>query len=220
MEKENTPEINNVSGEYAMPTLREYIEQLEEKHDIRIKVCCEISDDMMDRIERHLEKYDVEKVSRPSKTILQKRPLDFPQLDMAEVYIIDFTAKLPVSTEMLRQELVKLLGISESEINVRRANEPREQEIEKQEEDEKSKEEYKVKLGADYSKEEAAAEKAGDLFGDKYNSAFLKELKKLSDARKKEMKAPKLKDPDVPASEPEIGDSKATNKVSPIAKRI
>ena len=203
-----------------MKTLFEYIEQLKDKQNIRIKLACECDDDMCDRIEKHLEKYDVESVSMPTKTILQRRPLDFPQLDMAEVYIIDFTANLPVSTEMLRQELVKLLDISEAHINVRRADEPREQEMEQHEEDKKSKEEYKVKLGADYGKDEAPAEKASDLFGDKYNSAFLKELKKLSDARKKEQKAPKLKDPDVPASEPEIGDSKTTNKVSPIAKRI
>lgn len=200
-----------------MQTLREYIESLQEKQDIRIKLACDCDDDMCDRIEKHLEKYDAEKVSRPTKTILQRRPLDFPQLDMAEVYIIDFTAKLPVSTEMLRQELVKLLGISEAEINVRRANEPREQEIEQQEEPKK--EEYKAKIGADYDKSERAEEKAEDLFGDKYNSAFLKELKKLSDARKKETKAPKLKDPDVPESKPEIGDSAATNKKSPVATR-
>lgn len=208
-----------------MPTLREYIENLQPKHDIRIKIARECSDEMCDKIEKHLEKYDAEKISRPSKTILMRRPLDFPQLDMAEVYMIDFTAKLPVSTEMLRQELVKLLDISEAEINVRRADEPREIELNKANDEEgekvkKKPEKLEAKLGTDYSKDEAAEKKASDLFGDKYNSAFLKELKKLSDARKKEMKAPKLKDPDVPASEPEIGDSKATNKVSPIAKRI
>jgi len=206
-----------------MPTLREYIESLQTKHDVRIKLACECSDEMCDKIEKHLEKYDAEKISHPSKTILMRRPLDFPNMDMAEVYIIDFTAKLPVSPEMLKQELAKLLNVSEAEVVVRMANEPREQEAEHDEEGEKvSKEPKKLeaKLGTDYSKDEAPEQKASDLFGDKYNSAFLKELKKLSDARKKEMKAPKLKDPDVPVSEPEIGDSKATNKVSPIAKRI
>lgn len=205
-----------------MPTLREYIESLQTKHDVRIKLACDCSDEMCDKIEKHLEKYDAEKISRPSKTILMRRPLDFPQLDMAEVYMIDFTANLPVSTEMLKQELVKLLNVSEAQVVVRMANEPRELEVEHEEDEKVSKEPKKVeaKLGTDYGKDEAAEEKASDLFGDKYNSAFLKELKKLSDDRKKEMKAPKLKDPDVPVSEPEIGDSKATNKVSPTAKRI
>jgi hypothetical protein len=200
-----------------MKTLFEYIEQLKDRHNIRIKLACECDDAMMDRIEQHLEKYDVDAVSMPSKTILQRRPLDFPQLDMAEVYIIDFTANLPVSTEMLRQELVKLLGISEAHINVRRADEPREQEMEQAEQEDT--EEYQVRLGQDYTKEEGTGVKAEDLYGDKYNTGFLKELKKLRDERKKELKTPKIKDPDVPASDPELGDGKATNRVSPISGR-
>jgi hypothetical protein len=205
-----------------MKTLFEYIETLQQKHEVRIKLACECNDDMCDRIEKHLEKYDAEKIGRPSKTILQRRPLDFPNMDMAEVYIIDFTANLPVSPEMLKQELAKMLNISEGEIVVRMANEPRELEAEHDEEGEKflkEPKEVKPLLGTDYSKEEAAEEKATDLYGDKYNSAFLKELKKLSDDRKKETKAPKLKDPDVPATAPEFGDSKATNTKSPVATR-
>lgn len=204
-----------------MKTLREYIETLQQKHDVRIKLACECSDDMCDKIEKHLEKYDAEKISRPSKTILMRRPLDFPNMEMAEVYIIDFTATLPVSPEMLRQELVRILNISESEIVVRMADEPRETEADANAEEEKPGSEKKPAItGTDYTKEEAPDKKATDLFGDKYNSAFLKELKKLSDDRKKELKTPKvIKDPDVPASAPEIGDSAATNKKSPVAKR-
>jgi hypothetical protein len=205
-----------------MQTLREYIESLKPKHDVRIKLACDCTDEMCDKIEKHLEKYDAEKISMPSKTILMRRPLDFPQLDMAEIYIIDFTANLPVSTEMLKQELAKLLAVPEGQVVVRMANEPREQEAQHDEEAEKvSKDPKKLeaKLGTDYSKDEAPEQKASDLFGDKYNGAFLKELKKLSDDRKKEMKAPKLKDPDIPESKPEIGDSAATNKKSPVATR-
>lgn len=205
-----------------MQTLREYIESIQQKHDVRIKLACDCNDEICDKIEKHLEKYDAEKISRPNKTILQRRPLDFPNMEMAEVYIIDFTANLPVSTEMLKQELVRLLNISEGSIVVRMANEPREVEAEHDEESEKFLKEPKkleAKLGTDYSKEEAPEKKASELFGDKYNSAFLKELKKLSDDRKKEMKAPKIKDPDVPMSSPEVGDSAATNKKSPVATR-
>jgi hypothetical protein len=211
--------INNVS-EIKMKTLLEYIETLQQKHDVRIKLACECGDDICDKIEKHLEKYDAEKVTRPSKTILMSRPLDFPNLEMAEVYIIDFTAKLPVSPEMLKQELARLLDINEGLLVVRMANEPREQEAQHDEEGEKFLKEPKkleAKLGTEYSKDEAPDQKATELYGDKYNTKFLKELKKLSDDRKKETKAPKvLKDPDVPATEPELGDSKATNKKSPV----
>ena len=205
-----------------MATLREYIEQLQQKHDIRIKIACEVSDEMMDKIERHLQKYDVQKVNTPNKTILQARPLDFPNMDMAEVYIIDFTCQLPVSTEMLHQELARLLNMQEGLIVVRNANEPREQEAEHDEEAKKFKkkpEKLEAKLGTDYSKDEAAEQKADELYGDKFNSSFLKELKKMSDARRKELGQKKVSDPDVPATAPEIGDSKTTNKTSPVANR-
>lgn len=205
-----------------MATLREYIEQLQQKHDIRIKLACEVSDDMVDKIERHLQKYDVQKVSAPNKTILQTRPLDFPNMEMAEIFIIDFSCHLPVSTGMLQQELAKLLNVQEGLVVVRNAIEPRELEAEHDEEGEKIKkqpEKVEAKLGKDYGKDEAAEQKADELFGDKYNTSFLKELKKLSDGRKKEQGQKKITDPDIPASAPEIGDSKATNKTSPVAKR-
>ena len=202
-----------------MPTLFEYIEQLKEKHEVRVKFACEVTDEMMDKIERHLQKYDAEKVSSPSKTILQARPLDFPNLDMGEIYIIDFTSNLPVSNEMLKQELARLLNVSEGLVVVRGANEDRE--IEQEEEKlQNPKEEYKVKLGSDYDKSEGSDVKASEVFGDKFNGSLLKELKKISDGKKKEMKTPKIiKDPDVPASTPEIGDSATTNKKSPVANR-
>jgi hypothetical protein len=202
-----------------MPTLFEYIEQLKEKHEFRVKFACEVTDEMMDKIERHLQKYDAEKVSSPSKTILQARPLDFPNLDMGEIYIVDFTSNLPVSKEILHQELARLLDVSEGLIVVRGANDEREVE---QEEDKVLKEPKKLeaKIGTDYSKDEAPEQKASDLYGDKFNTSLLKELKKISDSKKKEAKTPKIaKDPDVPASAPEIGDSKATNKTSPVVKR-
>lgn len=205
-----------------MATLREYIEQLQQKHDIRIKIACEVSDEMMDKIERHLQKYDVQKVNAPSKTILQARPLDFPNMDMAEIYIIDFTCQLPVSTEMLHQELARLLNMQEGLIVVRNAIEPREIEAEHDEEAEKFKkkpEKLEAKLGTEYSKDEAAEQKADELYGNKFNTSFLKELKKMSDARRKELGQKKVGDPDVPATAPEIGDSNTTNTKSPVANR-
>ena len=205
----------------SMKTLKEYIESVLQKHDVRIKLICDCNDEVCDKIEKHLEKYDAERISRPNKTILMRRPLDFPNVEMAEVYIIDFTANLPVSPEMLRQELVKLLSISEAHIVVRMADEPREIEAQHDEAHEMfHKEPVKLepKLGTDYTKEEAPKVKAADLYGDKYNSAFLKELKKLSDARKKETKTKLIKDPDVPLSGPEIGDAKGAEKTSPLSK--
>jgi len=202
-----------------MSTLLEYINSVKTQHKYRIKLACGCDDAIMDKIEKHLEKYDAEEISNPQKLILQRRPLDFPNLDMAEVHIVDFTANLPVSQDMLRAELSKILRVPEGMIVVRNALEPREQEAEHDEEAEKFMKDPKkleAKLGTDYSKDEGSEVTAEETFGNKYNTNLLKELKKLADDRKKKLETPKVTDPDIPASEPEIGDSPRTNTKSTV----
>jgi hypothetical protein len=195
-----------------MSTLLEYIETMRKQHKIRIKLACGCSNEMLDKIERHLEKYDAEQISAPQKLILQKTPLDFPQLDKAEVHIIDFVANLPVSIQELHVNLARMLRVPEGYVVVRQAEDPRETQ-----DPVISDKEYTPRLGSDYDKSELSDVKAEELYGDKFNTSFLKELKKLSDDRRKDL--PKIVDPDRPAIEPEIGDSARTNKRSPVATR-
>jgi hypothetical protein len=198
-----------------MATLFEYIEQLRTKHEIRIKLACAVTDEQIDKIEKHLEKYDAERITAPHKLILQKRPLDFPDLESAEVQIIDFVAGLPVSNEVLKIEIAKLLDCVERYVVVRHADDPREtqDDIAK---NALSKEDKKPITGTDYDKSEENAVKPDEVFGDKYNTNLLKELKKVADDRRKDL--PKLADPDVPATEPEVGDGTGTQKTSPFTK--
>jgi len=192
-----------------MSTLLEYLESVKKQHKVRIKLACGCSNEILDKIERHLEKYDVEQVTAPQKTILQKRPLDFPQLDQAEVYIIDFTANLPVSLQQLHSELAVMLRVPEGLIVVRSPEDPRETQ------DEAGKTLATEPL---LTAELTATPAKEETFGDKFNTSLLKELKALSDKRKEDLKHTKIADPDVPATEPEIGDSASTNKTSPVRK--
>jgi len=189
-----------------MATLLEYLESVKKRYKCRIKLACGCSNEMLDKLERYLEKYDVESVSAPQKTILQKRPLDFPQLEMAEIYIVDFVANLPVSLQLLKTEVAELLRVSEGLVVVVNPEDPRETQ------DDLAKMERTEPLLTT----EPAETTEQNSFGDKFNTNFLKELKKLSDERRKDL--PKIADPDVPATEPLIGDSSETNKVSPVRK--
>jgi len=189
-----------------MATLLEYLESVKKRYKCRIKLACGCSNEMLDKLERYLEKYDVESVSAPQKTILQKRPLDFPQLEMAEIYIVDFVANLPVSLQLLKTEVAELLRVSEGLVVVVNPEDPRETQ------DDLAKMERTEPLLTT----EPADTTEQNSFGDKFNTNFLKELKKLSDERRKDL--PKIADPDVPATEPLIGDSSETNKVSPVRK--
>jgi len=198
-----------------MATLFEYIEQLRTKHEIRIKLACPVTDEQIDKIEKHLEKYDAERITSPHKLILQKRPLDFPDLESAEVQIIDFVAGLPVSNEVLKIEIAKLLNCVERYVVVRHSDDPREtqDDIAK---NSLNKEDKKPIMGTDYDKSEENEVKPDEAFGDKYNTNLLKELKKVADDRRKDL--PKMADPDVPATEPEVGDGTGTQKTSPFTK--
>jgi hypothetical protein len=193
-----------------MATLLEYLESVKKQQKVRIKLACGCSNEILDKIERHLDKYDVEQVHAPQKTILQKRPLDFPQLDQAEVYIIDFTANLPVSLQQLHSELATLLRVPEGLVVIRSPEDPRETQ------DEAGKELATEPLLT----QELPATKQEETFGNTFNTNLLKELKALADKRKEGMNQPKIADPDVPATEPEIGDSASTNKTSPVRKFV
>jgi len=195
-----------------MSTLLEYIETLKKPQKVRIKLACQCPDEAVDKLEKYLERYDAVEITAPQKLILQKQPLDFPHLDKAEIHIIDFTANLPVSLQLLHSDVARIMRTSEGNVVVRRPDDQREQE------NQDKKEEYKPRLSTtgEFHKEELPEQSADELYGDKYNTNLLKELKKLADERKQKLETPKVVDPDVPATEPQIGDGPGTNKKSPV----
>ena len=146
-----------------MATLLEYLESVKKRYKCRIKLACGCSNEMLDKLERYLEKYDVESVSAPQKTILQKRPLDFPQLEMAEIYIVDFVANLPVSLQLLKTEVAELLRVSEGLVVVVNPEDPRETQ------DDLAKMERTEPLLTT----EPAETTEQNSFGDKFNTTFL-----------------------------------------------
>ncbi|CAB4241507.1 hypothetical protein UFOVP71_45 [uncultured Caudovirales phage] len=156
-----------------MPTLLEYINQLQREHRYRIKLAFEPTDRQLEVLERHMKKYDALEVGRPEKLMLQATPMDFPQLGGHEIVIIDVVTRLPVSMPSLEAELRGLLFVRDGTIRVFGRNEP----IEKQIEDDKEPN-TEAKLGTDYSEAEANAISADDAAGDKYNQNLLKELDK------------------------------------------
>lgn len=111
--------------------LKTYLNESEKQYHLRLKTVVPIDDEVMDRIENYLTKYKPLSVSRPSKTILQRAPLDFPNIDAAEVYIVDMTFGLPAAPHVLRSDLRKLLNAPENFVFVRNQNEPGEIESER-----------------------------------------------------------------------------------------
>jgi hypothetical protein len=162
-----------------MPTLLEYINQLQQEHRYRIKMAFQPSDRQLEVLERHMKKYDALEVGRPEKLMLQAQPMDFPQLGGHEIVIVDVVTRLPISPPLLNAELRSLMFVKDGMIKVFGRDEPVEQQIE-----DDSEPNHEAKLGTDYSEAEANAVAADDAAGDKYNQALLKDLDKANKERK------------------------------------
>jgi len=171
-----------------------YLSESEKSYKYRLKtVAVDLSEsEILDRIEYYLQRFKLLDISRPFKTILQKVPLDFPNVTNAEVYMLDIETAFPLSSYVAAQELRALLGIPENMLVVRGANEPIEIETtlinQKQEvEDEAAKQDLVTAplLNTDpvYPDSEQTAD-GSNYYGNSYNNNLLDTLQKIADERK------------------------------------
>src|ERR1041385_5287027 len=104
-------------------SLQTYITESEKQYHLRLKTLVPLDDEIMDHIEAALAKYQPLAISRPTKTILQRAPLDFPSVEAGEVYIVDMTFGFPAAPHVIRADMRKLLNAPESYVFVRDCNE-------------------------------------------------------------------------------------------------
>lgn len=139
----------------------------------------EMNDDMIDKLEACLKKYDLKSASSFRKTPIQESPLDFPNIKNTEVFICDLTLGYPGSLGFLQTYICNNMGISPAQVVVYSENDPRQIEtdlyLDRNSPEYKSK--YITRLGSDYEDSEKP------LYGSEYNISFLKELDKVSKER-------------------------------------
>ena len=139
----------------------------------------EMNDDMIDKLEACLKKYDLKSASSFRKTPIQESPLDFPNVKNTEVFICDLTLGYPGSLNFLQTYICNNLGISPAQVVVYSENDPRQIEtdlyLDRNSPEYKAK--YVTRLGSDYTDDEKP------LYGSEYNISFLKELDKVSKER-------------------------------------
>lgn len=167
-----------------MKSFKEYLAESKQSYTFRVKMAHEPTDEQIEKIERHLIKYDIEGMSAPKKLMLQSAPYDFPQLRGYEIYVIEFKTARTVSAYQIGIELQSLLGLGDGMMKVRSDEEPLEK-AEQNSLDDKKDDEQKAILGDDdYS--EAEKIDGTEYYGDKYNTTFVQELLKLRKDKEKE----------------------------------
>ena len=167
-----------------MKTFKQYLTESKRDYTYRIKLINEIDNESVDRIERHLAKYEVKTVQAPKRLMLQSAPYDFPQARGHEVHVIEFTTERPASAYQIQEELKSLLGLGDAVMKVRSDMEPLEQQ--EQAATSEPKEIGSMLEDGDYS--EAEKIRSEDYYGDKYNSKFVQELLSLRKDKEKEAK--------------------------------
>ena len=171
-------------------SLQEYITESEKQYHLRLKTIVPVDDAVMDRLENSLAKYNPLMISRPVKTILQRAPLDFPNVEAAEVYIVDMTFGMPAAPHILRADIRKLLDAPENYVFVRDCNEPGEIETLRLnaladielEAERRGLRQAAVLTDPDYS--EGEDYDTASLFGNDYNEALISYLSSVEKERR------------------------------------
>jgi hypothetical protein len=139
-----------------MKAFTQYLTESVKEYKFRVKLAVKTNPELMDVIEKTLGKYDVKDVTSPKTTPIQEHPMDFQNLRNSEVSIFEITLNYPSTPAVVHQDLVQLAGIPGTHLVVINSEHP--EEIAREEAVAVQGEEYKTKLGTDYSEGEAPEE--------------------------------------------------------------
>lgn len=163
-----------------MKPFKEYLSEGAKKYDFRVKIAGDVSKDNEAKLESLLSKYKASSFKKVTTTPVQSLPLDFPKLQNEQVNIYEVSLDYPTTQEELRNYLGGQLQIARENLVVRMPNEPLE---------EYQAEPGETREGAllnDPDYKEAGNPQFEDYYGEKYNTAFLKELNDVLKLQRRE----------------------------------
>ena len=152
-----------------MKTFAEILNESKATYSFNIGIAGELPEGIEDRLESVMQKFTVRNFTKGKKTPIQKRPLDFPQLENTEVTFFEAEVEYPTTPQVLQTYLGNCCDIPQSHINVRTPEDPREA---YQEEGEENSSEYVALLGT----EDMGGESAQNEVADNRTMDLLKEL--------------------------------------------
>jgi hypothetical protein len=106
-----------------MKAFKNYLSESSKRFDFRLRIACEMTDDIVDKIKQVLEVYQVDKVSKPKRLPIQESP-QFPNMGPVEINIIDVSLCYPCNDEQVRLLVSERAGIEQNCILVTPVNSP------------------------------------------------------------------------------------------------
>ncbi len=103
---------------------KKYLAESEKVYNYRIKTASPLTTELVAQIAAYLTKFRLISISKPTRSMLQKNPLDFSDLQNVEVYMLDVATSLPCSSYIMQQDIRNIMNIPEKYVVVRCENEP------------------------------------------------------------------------------------------------
>ena len=158
-----------------MKSLAQYLAESEKTYNFRLRTVAEMSDEQLDKLEKYLARYNVESVSAPKTSIIQKSPAGFGDIGPSAVTTIEIATKLPSTPNVMQEEIAAATGVHIGAIRVYNEGEFVEG-IDDLEESDDSEEGRSVLADADYSDAEKVDH--SDNYGNDFVEKFVKNLPK------------------------------------------
>lgn len=155
-----------------MNTFKNILLETHKVYPFKIGIAGDLPDGCEESVKSCLQKYAIKSMSAGKKTPIQKRPLDFPQLENIDVHYYEVELQYPTTGDTLQEYIGQCCGIDASHIIVRSPLE--QQELYQEEKDEGP---YEAKLTQEDMGGESAQEDAG-------GNRVMNLLKELETARK------------------------------------
>jgi|13_taG_2_1085334.scaffolds.fasta_scaffold00415_12 hypothetical protein len=158
-----------------MKSLQQYLTESEKTYNFRLRTVSSLSEEQLEKLEIHLARYNVESVSTPKTSIIQRSPAGFGDIGPSAVSTMEIVTHLPCTPNVMQEEVAAATGIHLGAIRVYNEGEFVEEEeiIEEETTDEESK---SVLADADYSDADKVEHK--DNFGNEFVANFVKNLPK------------------------------------------
>lgn len=155
-------------------TLQDYLFHNKKDYKFIVKLAFEPDQERLDRLERMLDKYNLVEMTKPSKTIFQSNPIDFPSLSYGEIFIFEITVSYPTLSYYIWEDIRNLFKVDGPYVIVRSINNPVEKSIE--EFVKNAQEDYIPKLSTDPAYPEAKNADLSLKYGDEYNKEMVEVL--------------------------------------------
>jgi hypothetical protein len=161
-----------------MKSFKEYLTESKKVYEFKVKIAGECPKDGQAQIKAALAEFHVAEVSAARRTPIQERHSEFPEHKNIQMTIFDVTTTYPANSMQVRERVASGLGMAQANVKVKTIGEEAEHVINHQHDEQT----HEAILGTDYEDSNNS-----DMYGEKYNMRFLKELSKTDNKTGKEV---------------------------------